>query len=43
MSSPRDGGGAQLYPQVPDSIFVAFEYPKGYGGDIQIRLHTEYA
>jgi hypothetical protein len=26
-------------PQVPGSLFVAFYYSQGYGGDILIRLH----
>jgi hypothetical protein len=31
---------AQLYPQAPGSLFVAFYDSQGYGGGILIRLHT---
>jgi hypothetical protein len=31
---------AHLYPQAPDSLFVAFKVSQGYGGRIQTRLHT---
>jgi hypothetical protein len=30
---------AQLYPQVPGSLFVAFYDSQGYGGGILTRLH----
>jgi hypothetical protein len=30
---------AQLYPQAPVSLFVAFYDSQGYGGGILIRLH----
>jgi hypothetical protein len=30
---------AQLYPQAPGSLFVAFYDSQGYGGDIRPRLH----
>jgi hypothetical protein len=30
---------AQLYPQAPDSLFIAFYDWQGYGGGILIRLH----
>jgi hypothetical protein len=31
---------AQLYPQVPGSLFVSFYVSQGYGGGILTRLHT---
>jgi hypothetical protein len=31
---------AQLYPQAPGSLFVAFYDWQGYGGGIIARLHT---
>jgi hypothetical protein len=31
---------AQLYPQAPGSLFVAFCDSQGYGGSILTRLHT---
>jgi hypothetical protein len=31
---------AQLYPQAPGSIFIAFCVSQGYGGGILTRLHT---
>jgi hypothetical protein len=31
---------AQLYPQAPGYLFVAFYDSQGYGGGILIRLHT---
>jgi hypothetical protein len=31
---------AQLYPQAPGSLFVAFYDSQGYGGVILTRLHT---
>jgi hypothetical protein len=38
--SPHDRV-AQLYPQAPDYLFVAFYDSKEYGGYIVTRLHTE--
>jgi hypothetical protein len=40
--SPRDRV-AQLYPQAPDSHFVAFYDSQGYDGGILTRLHTEFS
>jgi hypothetical protein len=37
--SPRNKV-AQLYPQAPDSLFVASYDSQGYGGGIPTRLHT---
>jgi hypothetical protein len=34
------GKVAQLYPQAPGSLFVAFYDQQGYGGGVLIRLHT---
>jgi hypothetical protein len=34
---------AQLYPQAPGSLFVAFYDSQGYGGAILTRLHTDTA
>jgi hypothetical protein len=31
---------AQLYPQAPGSLFVAFYDWQGYGGGTQTRLHA---
>jgi hypothetical protein len=31
---------AQLYPQAPGSLFVAFYYSQNYGGCILTRLHA---
>jgi hypothetical protein len=31
---------AQIYPQAPGSLFVAFYDSQGYGGGILTRLHT---
>jgi hypothetical protein len=31
---------AQLYPQAPGSLFVAFYVSQGYGGDILTHLRT---
>jgi hypothetical protein len=31
---------AQLYPQAPGSLLVAFYDSQGYGGGILTRLHT---
>jgi hypothetical protein len=39
FTSPRDRP-AQLYPQVPGSLFVALYDSQGYGGGILTRLHT---
>jgi hypothetical protein len=33
---------AQLYPQAPGSIFVAFYDSQGYGGGILTCLHTGF-
>jgi hypothetical protein len=31
---------AQLYPQAPGSLFIAFYTSQGYGGTILIGLHA---
>jgi hypothetical protein len=38
FKSPRNRA-AQLYPQPPDSLFIAFYDLQGYGGGILTRLH----
>jgi hypothetical protein len=50
VSKPQPGGpglhiyvplwqGAQLYPQAPGSLFIAFYNSQGYGGGILTSLH----